>query len=140
MSDNIMAAPDPRRAIQGDIVMKTKWLMWMGACLTGLGVAAAAHADKGPAGLHVVLREASRDFVLAPGQTGGVASACLAGETVVGGSPTGIPGNVAIAYSSLFFNGSISGWMVEYRNDGAQTVSVQATTAALCTAGRLTPG
>ena len=59
---------------------------------------------------------------------------------MVGGSPTGIPGNVTIAYSSLFFDGNRSGWTVEYRNDGAQPVNVQATTAALCTAGSLTPG
>ena len=112
----------------------------MGVALASLLVAAPSHAEKPKAGLQVFLREAAQTFVLAPGQSGGVSSPCQQGETVVGGSPTGIPGNVTIAYSSLFFDGNRSGWTVEYRNDGAQPVNVQATTAALCTAGSLTPG
>ena len=112
----------------------------MGMALASLFVAAPSQAAKPKPGLQVVLREATQTFVLAPGQSGGVASPCLRGETVVGGSPTGIPGNAIIAYSSLFFDGTKSGWTVEYRNDSAQAVTVQATTAALCTAGKLTPG
>ena len=119
--------------------MTMKKIAW-GVCLASLFAAAASHAGKPTAGLQVFLREVSQSFVLAPGQSGGVTSPCLPGETVVGGSPTGIPGNVTIAYSSLFFDGSKSGWTVQYRNDSTQPASVQATTAALCTAGRLTPG
>lgn len=112
----------------------------IGVCLASLLVATATYAARPTSGLQVVLREYSRTFVLSPGQTGGVASACRRGETVLGGSPTSIPLNVSIAYSSLFFDGVGSGWTVEYRNDGTQDVTVQATTGALCTVGRLSPG
>lgn len=113
----------------------------MGAVLSGVLVCAAANAQARPgSGLTVYLREATRTFVLEPGQSGSVSSACRSGETVVGGSPTAIPNNAAISYSALFFDGVNSGWTVEYRNDGTQAVSVYAATSALCTAGKLIPG
>lgn len=113
----------------------------MGAVLSGVLVSAAASPQARPgSGLTVYLREATRTFVLGPGETGGVSSACRSGETVVCGSPTAIPDNVVIAYSALFFDGVGSGWTVQYRNDGTQAVSVYAATSALCTAGKLIPG
>lgn len=113
----------------------------MGAALSGVLVSAVAGPhEKDGSGLTVYLRETIRTFVLAPGQSDGVSSACRSGETVVGGSPTSIPNNVVIAYSALFFDGVGSGWTVQYRNDSAQSVSVYAATSALCTAGKLIPG
>lgn len=113
----------------------------MGAVLSGVLVSAGAGPhDKPGAGLTVYLREVARTFVLAPGQSDGVSSACRSGETVVGGSPTNIPNNAAIAYSALFFDGVSSGWTVQYRNDSTQAVSVYAATSALCTPGKLIPG
>lgn len=113
----------------------------MGVVLSGVLVSAVAGPqDRSGSGLTVYLREATRTFVLGPGQSEGVSSACRSGETVVGGSPTNIPNNVAIAYSALFFDGVSSGWTVQYRNDSAQAVSVYAATSALCTAGKLIPG
>lgn len=126
------------RASKGKTMISRK--LAMSVCLASVLASTAANATRPTSGLQVVLREYSRTFVLAPGQTGGVASACRRGETVLGGSPTSIPPNVSIAYSSLFFDGVGSGWTVEYRNDGPQDVTVQATTGALCTAGRLIPG
>jgi hypothetical protein len=103
-------------------------------------VAPSGAAGRPATGLKVVLREYSRNFVLAPGETGGVTSVCLAGETVLGGSATNLPANVTLVYSSLVYDGTNSGWTVEYKNNGSEPAYVYASTAALCTAGSLTPG
>jgi len=107
-------------------------------CLLAIAFIGSAEASRAP-GLNVVLRETSRTFALAPGQTTIVAAACAGGETVVGGSPTAASTNVTQTGSSLFYDGTLSGWAVEYRNGGAATVSAYAQTGALCTPGTLTP-
>lgn len=107
-------------------------------CLLALVFAGNAQAARAP-GLNVMLREASRTFALAPGQTTVVAAVCAGGETVVGGSATAASANVTQTWSSLFYDGTLSGWAVEYRNGGVATVSAYASTGALCTAGTLTP-
>ena len=97
-----------------------------------------AQAARSP-GLNVTLRESARTFALAPGQTTIVASVCGSGEVVLGGSATAASVGVTQTWSSLFYDGSFSGWAVEYRNDTTSPVSAYAQTAALCTAGALTP-
>jgi hypothetical protein len=117
----------------------------VGGLLAGIAMASTALADGRPAptptpppGLKVVLREYGRSFVLAPGETGGVSSVCLPGETVLSGSATNIPANVTLVYSSLAYDGTNSGWTIEYKNNGAEPANVYAATSALCTAGTLT--
>jgi hypothetical protein len=108
--------------------------------LAGVGIAPAAHAAKPTTGLNVVLREYTRTMELAPGETVLVASACLLGETVLGGSPTSwSPGPTQIA-SHIFFDGTGGGWAVEYRNDGTEPVQLYASTGAVCTPGTMTMG
>jgi hypothetical protein len=137
ISFKVTNASQIRTRLKGKTMISRKAI---GACFASLLVATTAFAARPSSGLQVVLREYSRTFVLAPGESAGIASACRRGETVLGGSPTSIPLNVSIVYSSLFFDGVGSGWTVEYRNDGAQDVTVQGTTGALCTVGRLIPG
>jgi len=109
-------------------------------CLSSVvAIGTAAAAGKPPPGLSVTLRESARTFTLSPGQTTIVASVCGGGETVLGGSPTAASANVTQTWSSLFYDGAVSGWAVEYRNDGASALSAYAATGALCTAGALTP-
>ena|SRR4249919_599015 len=122
-----------------------KTIVIVGGLLAGMVMASTALADGRPAptptptpGLKVVLREYGRSFVLAPGETGGVTSVCLPGETVLSGSATSIPPNATIVYSSLAYDGTNSGWTIEYKNDGAEPANVYAATSALCTAGTLT--
>ena len=91
-------------------------------------------------GLQIKLREVERVLTLAPGERGDVPSACLPGEAVVGGSPTGIPASVVPVLSNLFFDGVGSGWNVTWENQGAETVSVVPTTGALCVKGTITNG
>ena len=106
----------------------------------GVGIVPVAHAAKPATGLNVVLREYTRTLELAPGESGFVASACLLGETVLGGSPTSWSPDVTQTASHIFFDGTRGGWAVEYRNDGAEPVSVYAVTGALCTPGTMTVG
>ncbi|HEY5780332.1 MAG TPA: hypothetical protein VIT66_00485 [Lysobacter sp.] len=112
-----------------------------GGLLAGIVIASTALAAGKPtstSGLQVVLREYGRNFVLAPGETGGVTSVCLPGETVLSGSATSIPPNATLVYSSLAYDGTNSGWTIEYKNNGAEPANVYAATSALCTAGTLT--
>ena len=109
--------------------------------LAGIVIASTALATGKPtstSGLQVVLREYGRNFVLAPGETGGVTSVCLPGETVLSGSATSVPPNATLVYSSVAYDGTNSGWTIEYKNNGAEPANVYAATSALCTAGTLT--
>ena len=91
-------------------------------------------------GLELILREATRSFTLAAGEENYVASACLTGETVVSGGATGIPAGPVIMYSSPTFDGNRSGWIVQYKNATASAITISASTAALCTKGKITLG
>lgn len=93
-----------------------------------------------PPAFKAVSREYTRSFELAPGATAGVTSLCQPGETVLSGSPSGIPENVTLVYSGLVYEGSNNGWTVEYKNHGTDTAHVYASTSALCTPGTLTAG
>ena len=116
-----------------------KTIVIAGGLLAGMVMASTAlAAGKPTSGLQVVLREYGRDFVLAPGETGGVTSICLPGETVLSGSATSIPPNATLVYSSLAYDGTHSGWTIEYKNNGTEPANVYAATSALCTAGTLT--
>jgi hypothetical protein len=108
--------------------------------LAGIGLVPTAQAAKPTPSLNVVLREYTRTFELAPGETAFVASACLLGETVLGGSTTGWSANLTQTMSHLFFDGTRSGWAVEYRNEGTETVHASATTGAICAPGTMTVG
>ncbi len=94
----------------------------------------------GPSSLSVVLRETSRQLTLAPGAGDVVSSGCLSGEVVVGGGPTNIPANVTVAYSTLFFDGTNSGWSVRFENHGASTVTVLTAVSAECVLGTMSKG
>ena len=108
--------------------------------LAGLGIAPTAEAAKPTPGIHVVKREYSRNFELAPGEETLVASLCLAGEVAIGGSVTGYSPNAKQVLSHHFGDETRSGWAIWYRNDTAETIQVYAATGALCTAGTLTFG
>lgn len=90
------------------------------------------------AGLNVMMREYTRVFVVGPGETAMVTSICAPGETVLSGAPTSYPPNLTMVISTLVYDGTNSGWTVEYRNDGTETVTTSAGTSALCTAGTIT--
>ncbi len=97
----------------------------------------------GPSSLSVVLRETSRQLTLAPGTGAEIASGCLSGEVVVGGGPTNIPGNVTnvtVAWSTVFFDGTSSGWLVRFENHGADTVTVFPAVSAECVLGTMSKG
>lgn len=85
----------------------------------------------------VRLHEAQRTITLAPGETGFVSSRCLDNEAVVGGGPTSIPASLTITLSTLFFDGEISGWTVDFRNDGSESVTESPNVGALCVHGQL---
>jgi hypothetical protein len=111
-------------------------------CLLGASVAVAEKdVEKGVTQTtNVILRTYERTITLAPGEEGNIASVCLTGEAVVGGGPTGIPGQVNIVYSSLIYDGVNSGWAVEWKNNGTETVTVTPETGALCVKGTITLG
>jgi hypothetical protein len=88
-------------------------------------------------GITVILRETHQTITLAPGEIGTVASACLDDEAVVGGAPTGMPASLAVAVSTLFFDGVHSGWLVDFRNDGTESTTETPVVGALCVPGRL---
>ena len=84
----------------------------VGVFVAGVAMGSTVNAAKPASGLKVVLREYNRIFVLAPGETGNVTSVCLPGETVLSGSPSSVPPNVTLTYSSLAYDGANSGWTV----------------------------
>lgn len=92
----------------------------------------------------VVNRESGQKTVsLAPGEIVGVVSGCKEGEAVVGGGLTGwspIPDSVNLFNSSLYFDGTMSGWFVEWRNNGDSTAFFEATVSALCIPGKMISG
>jgi hypothetical protein len=96
--------------------------------------------DKDAQPLNVILRTSERVMTLAPGEYTEVATVCLPGETVISGGPNEIPAQVDIVFSSFFFDGFGSGWQVQWRNNGTQTVTVAASTSALCVKGTMTLG
>jgi hypothetical protein len=107
-------------------------------------VGANTRCERGETPLHwikefrVVLREAQQEITLAPGESASVASACRRREVVVGGGPTGIPGSLTVVFSTLFFDGRNSGWLVQFRNDGAEIVTEVPNVGATCTRGTMT--
>jgi hypothetical protein len=116
--------------------MKRKNPLYLGAiCVLGASLAAGAKDNDA---LGVIARPVESVMTIAPGERGYIPSACASGEVVVGGGPTGIPASVDIAYSSLFTDGVNSGWAVEWKNNGAETVVVSATVTALCAKGTIT--
>ena len=103
----------------------------------GSGEGPRAPSALGQKGLVIHLREASRQITLAAGQTDFVASACNTGEAVTGGGPTGIPASTPVTLSTLFFDGTHSGWETDFKNVTSSTVTVTPSVGALCVAGRI---
>jgi hypothetical protein len=116
--------------------MKRTITFYLGAfCVLGASLSAGAK-DKDH--LDVIARPVESVMTIAPGDRGYIPSVCASGEVVTGGGPTGIPASVDIAYSSLFTDGVNSGWAVEWKNNGTETVVVSAEVTALCTKGTIT--
>jgi hypothetical protein len=97
----------------------------------------------GPSQLFVSLREEARTITVPPNtpEGVGVASACLAGEVVVGGGITArTAGLEQLTMLSVgpFFDGSRSGWGVDWYNDTSAPVTVQVTIGAECVPGTMT--
>lgn len=112
-------------------------------CLVNASITVAAkegEKDKDAPAINVKLRPVARTIVLAPGESGNVASICLAGEVVVGGGPTNLPAQVKVLYSTLFFDGVSSGWQIELKNNVAETITIAPEVGALCIKGSMTLG
>ena len=99
-----------------------------------------ATGPAGPQALAVVLREASRQLTLAPGEGDFVSSACQAGEVVLGGGPTNSSPLVTIASTGPSFDGSHSGWSVRFENHGVETVTFTPSVGAECVLGTMSSG
>ena len=94
---------------------------------------------QGPGGsVSAIVRHFTRALTLAPGETGGVTSVCLAGEIAMSGGPTGLPAPPAfIHYSTLVWDGNNSGWSVEWGNNGTTSITVYPRTTAVCVPGTM---
>ena len=91
-------------------------------------------------GLDLILREGKRTLTIAPGGEDFVASACLAGEVAVTGGPSTIPSGPTIVYSTLTYDGNRSGWIVQYKNTSASTITITPSTSVTCAKGKITLG
>jgi len=91
-------------------------------------------------GLELILRESKRTLTIAPGGEDFVATPCLAGEVAVTGGPTSIPSGPTILYSTLSYDGNRSGWMVQYKNTSAATITITPATSVTCTKGKISLG
>ncbi|HET8617207.1 MAG TPA: hypothetical protein VFL94_16925 [Actinomycetales bacterium] len=109
--------------------------------LAGAGVVVgAALLSGGSAGAsttaptHVRLEEVSRTMTLASHATTTVSSVCAPGEAATGGSPTGWSAHVRVLRQNVFFDGTRSGWSVQFKNTASTSQTVSVTMGALCIA------
>ena len=107
--------------------------------LAGAGVAVgAALLSGGSAGAtttvptHIRLEEVSRTVTLAPHAMTTVSSVCAAGEAATGGSPTGWSAHVRVMRQNVFFDGTRSGWSVQFKNTASTSQTVFLRMGALC--------
>jgi hypothetical protein len=97
----------------------------------------------GPQQVDVALREKSQRITIEPdGAPGGGSSSCAAGEAVVGGGLTSFDAasvNAPIRYVAAgpFFDGSGSGWSVQWFNDGDVPITINVSVSALCVKGAI---
>jgi hypothetical protein len=85
-----------------------------------------------PKGTHIRAAQVTQTIMLAPGATGFVSGPCAATEAVTGGGPTDYPASLTVAVSTLFFDGTRSGWSVDWKNNGPATVTETVAVTALC--------
>jgi hypothetical protein len=94
----------------------------------------------GPSLLSVVLRESSRLLTLAPGERDFVSSQCVDGEVVISGGALNAPEVVTVGRSSLFFDGTHSGWSVRFDNNTGETLTFTPSVGAECVPGSMSTG
>lgn len=98
----------------------------------------------GPAELNVTLRERTVTFTVQPMSSGqgpaGASAGCAAGETVLSGGPTTVGADLLplrLFNSGPVFDGTSSGWRVDWVNPTDSPVTATVTMAALCTPGTM---
>jgi hypothetical protein len=99
----------------------------------------------GPNQLNVTLREHTLDFTAPPGDPAGITidSGCNPGEVVVGGGITARDeglSKLTIVSVGPFFDGTVSGWQVNWVNNGTVEIRTTATVAAECVPGTMSSG
>jgi hypothetical protein len=95
--------------------------------------------------LALTLRENSQVLTLEPGGHDSVLASCVGGEAVTGGGLTNVPGEVTtgsveVTSDGPQFDGVNSGWIIVFRNDSEETVTISPGVSAICAPGTMSSG